>query len=94
MAKYRAWVMDPESGNENTYDFKAAKDLMSRPPARVIRRFMKFVDKKLLPHEDVGYELNVAMKHDGHDVVTGIGSFLLENPPPLPFMIMIAPVPE
>ena len=52
---------------------------------------MDHVDKTLLPHEHVEYEINAAFKNNEHKTVTAMGHLILEHPPAIPFMMMISP---
>ncbi len=90
MATYRARMIDSATGAEGSYDFEAPDDLLSTTPVRIVRTFMEHVGKDLFPHQHVDYELNVALKHSGHDIVTAIGALVLEHTPTLPFMVMIS----
>ena len=92
MARYRASVMDAESGNEGIYEFEAEDGLMETTPVRVVRKFMEYTDRKLITHQHIDYELNAAFKNDKRHVVTAMGSLVLEHEPPIPFLLMIAPV--
>jgi hypothetical protein len=90
MATYRAWVTDAQTGNEGVYDFEARDDLLDDTPVRVVRAFMEHVDRDLFPAEHVDYEINAALKHGSHRVVTAMGSFILERGPGIPFTLFIA----
>ena len=91
MAAYRARMIDSATGAEGSYDFEGPDELFAGTPVRIVRTFMKHVDKDLLPHQHVDYELNVALKHSDHAVITAIGALVLEHTPTLPFMVMISP---
>lgn len=91
MATYRARMMDAESGGEGIYDFDDGDDLIRQSPVRVIRKFMEHVGRDLIPSNYEDYELNAAFKNDTAQVITGLGSLVLTNRPPIPFVIMISP---
>jgi hypothetical protein len=91
MATYRARMMDAESGGEGIYDFDDDDDLIRQSPVRVIRKFMEHVGRDLIPSNYEDYELNAAFKNDTAQVITGLGSLVLTNRPPIPFVIMISP---
>ncbi len=91
MATFTARLLDAESGNEGTYDFEGPDNLMEQTPIRVVRHFMDFVDKTVLPAQHVDYELNAAMKNKGRKVITAMGELQFEHGDnPAPFMLMIA----
>jgi len=91
MATYRARMMDAASGGEGIYDFEDGDELFRQSPVRVIRKFMERVGRDLIPENYEDYELNAAFKNDTAQVITGLGSLVLVNRPPLPFVIMISP---
>ena len=91
MSTYRARMMDAASGGEGIYDFEDREDLIRQSPVRVIRKFMEHVGRDLIPSNYEDYELNAAFKNDGAQVITGLGSLVLTNQPPIPFVIMISP---
>jgi hypothetical protein len=90
MAKYTAWVTDPNSANEGVYTFEARDDLFEQTPMRIVRTFMEDVDQTLFPAHDIDYEINAAIKHGPHKVVTAMGSFLSSMGPGVPFTLYIA----
>ena len=90
MASYRAVVIHPKTGGEGRYDFDNSEGLMEKSPAKVLQRFMEFVDKKFLPAEHVDYELNAALKSENGTVVTGMGTLILDGGKRLPFVAMIS----
>ena len=90
MATYRAWVTDADTGNEGVYDFEARGDLFDDTPVRIVRAFMEHVDRDVFPKEHVDYELNAAIKHGHHKVVTAMGTLILDKGPGLPFTLFIA----
>lgn len=90
MARFTARMLDADTGGEGVYQFEAPDDLLARTPARVVGQFMAQVDRSLLPHEHVDYELNASMKNAEKGVVTAMGSLILERQPPIPFLLMIA----
>lgn len=51
---------------------------------------MEYVDAKIFPKEHIDYEINAAIKHGRHKVVTAMGSFLIERGPAIPFTLFIA----
>ena len=91
MASYRARMMDAASGGEGIYDFEDGDELLRQSPVRVIRKFMEHVGRDLIPENYEDYELNAAFKNDTAQVITGLGSLVLVNRSPLPFVIMISP---
>lgn len=91
MSMYRAWMTDAESGNEGVYDFEGAADLFSQTPVRIVRAFMEHVDNNLFPAVHIDYEINAAIKHGDHRVVTAMGSLITEHGPGIPFTLFIAP---
>ncbi|MEL6435278.1 MAG: hypothetical protein AAFP99_00650 [Pseudomonadota bacterium] len=92
MANYRAIVIHPKTGGEGRYDFENKEGLMEKSPIKVMRRFMEFVDKKVLPAEHIDYELNAAMKSDNGKVVTAMGTMILESGARLPFVTLISEI--
>jgi hypothetical protein len=91
MARYTARLLDSASGNEGRYDFDGPDDLMQQTPVRVVRHFMEYIDKTVLPAQHVDYELNAAMKNQSASVVTAMGQLLFERDVvPEPFLLMIA----
>lgn len=90
MATYTAWMVDAETGSEGTYDFEARDDLFDDTPIRIVRVFMEHVDKDIFPAEHVDYEVNAALKHAPHQVVTAMGSLILEKGPSIPFTLFIS----
>ena len=91
MAQYRARMMDASTGGEGIYDFEDGDALMSETPVRIIRRFMEHVKHDLISSAYKDYQLNAAFKNDDVNVVTGLGTLILTNQPPIPFAIMISP---
>jgi hypothetical protein len=87
MQSYRAWVIDAVTGSEGVYDFEGPDDLFDNTPISIVRTFVDYVGKNFLPGESVDYELNAALKHEHHKVVTAMGSFILERPPGIPFTL-------
>lgn len=94
MMTYRAWLTDAVYGNEGVYDFEGPDTLFSETPVRIVRAFMEHVDHDLFPREHVDYELNAAIKHGDHQVVTAMGSLLFDRPPAIPFTLVISRKPE
>ncbi|MEO1700508.1 MAG: hypothetical protein AAFR71_00515 [Pseudomonadota bacterium] len=94
MANYSATVIHPRTGGEGRYEFSNSDGLMEKSPVKVIRHFMEFVDKKVLPAEHIDYELNAAMKSENGKVVTAMGMMILESGAKLPFVAMITEVRE
>jgi len=90
MATYTARMMAADTGAENTYSFDGPDDLFKQTPVRIVRTFMEYVDVKLLPAEHIDYELNAAFKNDKAQVVTALGSLILEHGGSIPFLLMIA----
>ena len=91
MPTYRAWMTDAESGNEGVYDFEGPADLFGQTPVRIVRAFMEHVDRNLFPAVHIDYEINAAIKHGEHGVVTAMGSLITEHGPGIPFTLFIAP---
>ena len=91
MATYGVRMMDANTGGEGRYSFQGPEDLFARTPVKIIKAFMDHVDKTLLPHEHVEYEINAAFKNNEHKTVTAMGHLILEHPPAIPFMMMISP---
>jgi hypothetical protein len=90
MATFLAWITDADTGNEGEYAFDARDDLLDDTPVRIVRAFMEHVDKDMFPKEHIDYEINAALKHGHHRVVTAMGSFIFEKGPSLPFTLFIA----
>ncbi len=91
MAVFTARLMDANSGNEGVYDFEAPADFMTRTPVRIVRHFMEFIDKDVLPTQHVDYELNAALKNAERGIVTAMGNLHFEHgEDPAPFLLMIA----
>lgn len=91
MAVYTARLLDADSGNEGSYDFEGADDLMSQTPVRIVRHFMEHIANTVLPTQHVDYELNAALKNKERNVVTAMGDLHFEHGEnPAPFMLMIA----
>jgi hypothetical protein len=90
MTTFTARIMDADSGNEGRYDFEGPEDLLTKTPVRVVRHFMEYVDKSLLPAQHVDYELNAAMKNQTKTVVTALGEFHFEHGGTSPFLMMIS----
>ncbi|SMF38388.1 hypothetical protein SAMN06265365_102441 [Tistlia consotensis] len=90
MATFKAHMLAADTGGEGVYAFDAPDGLLQQTPARVVRHFMERVDRSLLPHEHVDYELNAALKNAEKGVVTAMGSLILERQPPIPFLLMIS----
>lgn len=88
-AKYKATIMDAETGAENTYEFEAEPDLFDKPRAKLIEAFMSYVDHVELPKEDIGYDIVSAFKDRERKVVTCIGTMRLHGGD-IPFMAMIS----
>lgn len=88
MAKYKATIMDADTGSHETYSFEAPAHLFEKSRMKLIDAFMDYVDHVQLPKEDVGYEIQSAFKDREHRVVTAIGVLLLEHGE-IPFMAMI-----
>jgi hypothetical protein len=91
MASYTAWMTDAETGNEGVYHFEGPDDLFRQTPVRIVRTFMEHVDQRLFPALHIDYELNAALKHGEHQVVTAMGSLITEKGPGIPFTLFIAP---
>ena len=90
MATYTVWVTDPNSANEGIYTFDARDNLFDQTPIRIVRTFMKEVDQTLFPAHAIDYEINAALKHWHHKIVTAMGSFLDKKGPGIPFTLYIA----
>lgn len=90
MAVYVAWVTDAQTGNEGEYEFEGRDDLLEDTPVRIVRAFMEHVDKDMFPNAHIDYELNAALKHGHHNVVTAMGSLIFEKGPAVPFTLFIA----
>ena len=93
MTTYMARMMDASTGGEGIYEFEGGEDLFRQTPVRIIRAFMEHIGKDLIPDNYEDFELNAAVKNDVAHVVTGLGSLILINDPPLPFAVMISPKP-
>ncbi len=91
MATYSVRMMDASTGGEGRYAFEGPDDLFSETPVRIVKTFMDHVDRSLLPHEHIDYEINAAFKNSEHRTVTALGQLILEHLPPIPFMMMITP---
>jgi hypothetical protein len=90
MAGYRAWMTDEETGNEGVYDFEGPDDLFAQTPVRVVRTFLEYVDEAIFPKRHLDYEINAALKHGANDVVTAMGSWIIDpDGPPMPFTLFI-----
>jgi hypothetical protein len=94
MARYTAWVTDPDSPNEGVYAFESREDLFDDTPMRIVRAFMEDVDENLFPAHHLDYEIYAALKHGDHKVVTAMGSFLSKSGPSLPFTLFISAKPH
>lgn len=90
MPTYTAWMTDAETGNEGVYHFDGPADLFRETPARIVCAFMAHVDRAIFPAAHVDYELNAALKHGDHRVVTAMGSLILEHGPGIPFTLFIS----
>lgn len=91
MATFTARLLDAKSGNEGSYDFDGPDDLLSQTPVRVVRHFMEYIDKTVLPSQHMDYELNAALKNRERGIVTAMGDLHFEHgEDPAPFMLMIA----
>ena len=91
MTSFQARMMDAATGGEAVYAFEAEADLVHDTPVRIIRKFMEHVHHDLIPETYKDYELNAAFKNQEAQVVTGLGSLILQHKPPIPFAVMISP---
>jgi hypothetical protein len=82
MARFRARLQSYSSGSEGVYDFDEQANLMSRPADEVVEAFIAFANREIFDTEPVRYELNGVMRHDGKDVVVGMGKLAREGDPP------------
>ncbi len=89
--KYQAVMFDVHTGAQATYQFEAEDDLFDRPRRELIEAFMDYVDHVELPKEDVGYDIQTALKDREHKVVTAVGYLRLAHGE-IPFMAMISQV--
>ena len=89
MAQFFARMMDGRTGGEGRYMFEASDDMMRRPADEVIDLFFGHVSAQILS-ESVDWELNSVMKNRDGSIVTAMGSFLHDNDPPVPFLLMIS----
>jgi hypothetical protein len=62
---------------------------MAQSRMRLIEAFMEYVDHVELPKEDVGYEIQTALKNHEMGVVTAVGVMRLAHGE-IPFMVMIS----
>jgi uncharacterized iron-regulated protein len=90
MATYTAWVTDPNSANEGVYTFDARDDLFEQTAMTIVHTFMEAVDETLFPASVLDYEINAALRHGPHKVLTAMGSFLSDDGPGIPFTLYIA----
>lgn len=88
--KCSAVMFDAETGRQETYDFDAPDDIFHRPRMELIDMFFRYVDHVELPDDDVGYEIQSALKDHDKKVVTATGFLRLSNGQ-IPFMVMISP---
>ena len=93
MTTYQARMMDAATGGEGIYEVEDREDLFGKTPVRIIRAFMEYIGEDLIPENYKDFELNAAVKNEAAKVVTGLGTLILINDPPLPFAIMISPKP-
>jgi hypothetical protein len=89
MTKYKAVMFDAQTGAQNTYEFASEDHLMEQSRMRLIEAFMEYVDHVELPKEDIGYEIQTALKNHELGVVTAVGVLKLANGD-IPFMVMIS----
>ncbi|MGB0694461.1 MAG: hypothetical protein ACPGOY_02350 [Rhodospirillaceae bacterium] len=89
MASYKAVMFDSMTGAQNTYTFETDVDLIKDPRTKLIEAFMDYVDHVELPKEDVGYEIQTALKNREAGVVTAVGEMNLAHGS-IPFMVMIS----
>lgn len=90
MTTYCARMMDASTGGEGFYEFEDGEKLLKKSPMKVIKTFMEHAHHDLIPGHYQDYELNAAFKNSEAGVVTGMGSLILTQTPPIPFMIMIS----
>lgn len=86
---YTAVMFDAQTGAQNTYTFSADANLMTQSRMKLIDAFMQYVDHVELPREDIGYEIQTALKNHDLGVVTAAGLLKLANGE-IPFMVMIS----
>ncbi|MCF8483176.1 MAG: hypothetical protein K9H25_22350 [Rhodospirillum sp.] len=89
MTKYKAVMFDAQTGAQNIYEFESEDHLMDQSRMRLIEAFMEYVDHVELPKENIGYEIQTALKNHDLGVVTAIGILKLAHGD-IPFMVMIS----
>ena len=90
MAKFRAVVIDAETGGEGAYDFTGSGLLISASPMRVWQAFFESETAKesilpLFPE----YEVYTAFRHEESWVITVTGALIRGSGRKVPFMSMI-----
>ena len=92
--KFVGRIMDATTGGEGRYEFEGPDKLLKKTPVRVVKTFMEEVAMTKSQHEIEDFEINAAFKNAEHNVVTCMGSLMLENGGRLPFLLMVSPALE
>ncbi|MEM9044337.1 MAG: hypothetical protein AAGC81_06560 [Pseudomonadota bacterium] len=90
MAKFRAVVIDAETGGEGSYDFTGSGLLISASPMRVWQAFFESetASESILPLFPE-YEVYTAFRHEETWVITVTGAFIRQSGRKVPYMSMI-----
>ena len=88
--KCHAVIMDYAGEGENSYEFETENGIFDRPADEVVEAFMQHVDKLKILNEPVRYELNAATRYPDKQLVSAMGSLLLQDGARLPFIVMIS----
>ena len=89
MARFYARMMDASTGGEGRYSFEASDDLLQRPADEAVDLFFDHVAAEVLDNK-VDWELNGVMRTHNRNIITAMGSFLHDDDPPVPFLLMIS----
>ncbi len=90
--RYRVRFEGFDTGREGLYHFEDRADLMDGPSDDVVAAFFQYANRSIFEHEHVRYELNGVMRHEGKNVVVGMGVMYLEgHKKGLPFTITVNP---
>jgi hypothetical protein len=92
-ARYRAAMLDAETGANESYRFEAESGLFQLPVDEIIQVFIEYLNTHEYVARPVGYELNSAMKKNQKRVVMATGSLLVDKGE-IPFLLMISPDPR
>ncbi|MEM1277872.1 MAG: hypothetical protein AAGH74_15215 [Pseudomonadota bacterium] len=90
MAKFRAIVIDAETGGEGSYDFSGSGFLISASPMRVWQAFFQSeIARENIQPLFPEFEVYTAFRHEDSWVITVTGALIRESGRKVPYMSMI-----